>query len=172
MNCRHPNNLAYKLLQFNSLLSRFGANLIFGSIGMAMGFASNISSLQRRFSIYFCWEMEIELSVCVTLMPTILCGSPRLVTSYSELRTSFMWSIIWSIDANRSESLTQIVRIPCPVKYKHMDLMLNVDIHDPWVSHQVHCSIHVQLALIHIMAWPAYKLSLFHFHTLQVVTCR
>src|SRR6266567_5930470 len=81
-NWSSPRSLAKELLQFPSLPSGFGTNLILGSNGVATLLMSLRPSHSKMDSTYTFCEMVMESSVWVISPPMILVGLLRSVISH------------------------------------------------------------------------------------------
>ena len=111
MNWSSPKSLANELLQFPTFPSGFGTSRTFGSSGITTGFAHLSPSFFKMDSIYLLWDMKMEALSIVILMPTILDGSPRSITSHLAFISAFILFISLIVIANRRRSLTQTVMI-------------------------------------------------------------
>src|SRR5258708_3019897 len=109
INCSSPSNCPYVLLL--SPLSPLGLGLIFTfrSSGVLTGFASSRPCLVNIDSMLFFCDIVITSSDLVILMPIILEGSPRSVTSHCEHRSFFISFIVWLDPVNNNKSSTHMV---------------------------------------------------------------
>src|SRR5258708_16196173 len=108
-NCSSPSNCAYALLLSPSLPSGLGSIFTFGSSSVLTGFASSRPCLVNIDSTLLFCDIVIISSDLVILMPIILEGSSRLVTSHCERRSFFISFIIWLDPANNNKSSTHMV---------------------------------------------------------------
>src|SRR5258708_1153945 len=109
MNCSSPSNCAYVLLLFPSLPLGLGLIFTFGSSGVLTGLASSRPCLVNIDSMLLFCDIFITSSDLVILMPIILEGLPRSVTSHCECRSFFISFIVWLDPVNNSKSSTHMV---------------------------------------------------------------
>ena len=86
MYCNSPSKCANELLQLPTLPLGFGTRMTLGSSGVKTALDHSKPSLHKIDLIYLLEDIAIDPGVIVILIPMILVGSPRSVTSHSLLR--------------------------------------------------------------------------------------
>src|SRR5713226_3081741 len=107
--CSSPSSCAYALLLSPLLPSGLGSIFTFGSSGVLTGFAPLRPCLINIDSTLLFCDIIIASSDLVILIPIILEGLPRSVTSHCEHRSFFISFIIWLDPANNNKSSTHMV---------------------------------------------------------------